>query len=102
MKGIQLTNDFAPTISVQRDGSGKIVSGLRVGDALRQNQALILALHKGELKERPSVGCGITDMLLDGDMLYWRSLIREQLEMDGQRVENIKITRTSILIDAQY
>ena len=31
---------------------------LALGDTLRQNQALLLLLHKGELKERPSVGVG--------------------------------------------
>ena len=101
MNGIQLT-DFAPAIKVRHDTQGKIVSGLQVGDILRQNQALILALHKGELKERPSVGCGITDMLLDNDPLYWRSLVREQLEMDGQKVNGVKITGTGSYIDAVY
>ena len=101
MNGIQLI-DFAPAIKVRRDAQGKITSGLQVGDILRQNQALILALHPGELKERPSVGCGIADMLLDNDMLYWRNLIREQLEMDKQKINHIKITKTSIFIDAQY
>ena len=79
-----------------------ITSGLQVGDTLRQNQALILALNKGELKERPSVGCGIADMLMDHDPLYWRTLIREQLEMDRQRVNNIRITPKGIEIDATY
>lgn len=101
MNGIQLT-DFAPAIRVRRDAQGKILSGLQVGDILRQNQALILALNKGELKERPSVGCGIADMLLDHDPLYWRSIIREQLEMDRLKVAQIKITTTGIVIDAQY
>jgi len=101
MRGIQL-KEFVPAFRVRRDAEGKILSGLQVGDILRQNQALILALHKGELKERPSVGCGISDMLLDNDMLYWRNLIREQLEMDKQKINHIKITKTSIFIDAQY
>ena len=101
MNGIQLT-DFAPTIRVRRDEQGKITSGLQVGDTLRQNQALILALNKGELKERPSVGCGIADMLMDHDPLYWRTLIREQLEMDRQRVNSIRITPKGIEIDATY
>lgn len=94
--------EFVPAFRVRCDAEGKILSGLQVGDILRQNQALILALHKGELKERPSVGCGISDMLLDNDMLYWRNLIREQLEMDKQKINHIKITKTSIFIDAQY
>lgn len=101
MNGIQLTN-FALAIRVRRDEQGKITSGLQVGNTLRQNQALILALNKGELKERPAVGCGIADMLMDHDPLYWRTLIREQLEMDRQKVNNIRITPKGIEIDATY
>lgn len=75
---------------------------LAVDDILRQNQALILTLHKGELKERPAVGVGISDMLLDNDPIYWRTAIKEQLEMDGQRVGGVKITYTGIRIEATY
>ena len=88
MNGIQLT-DFAPAIKVRRDAQGKILAGLQVGDILRQNQALILA-------------CGIAAMLLDNDPLYWRSLIREQLEMDRQKVNSVKLTLKNIDIDATY
>lgn len=99
MTGIQLTwgtdngNYLEPVVS-----GGKLV----VGDILRQNQALLLMLHKGELKERPAVGVGISDMLLDNDPIYWRTSIKEQLEMDGQRVGSVKITRTGIQIEATY
>lgn len=75
---------------------------LFVGDVLRQNQALVLSLHKGELKENPSVGVGISDMLLDNDPIYWRTLIKEQLEMDGQTVDKVTITMTGIKIEAKY
>lgn len=101
MKGITLIDNEA-VIQTHRGTDGKITSGLVVGDTLHQNQALILHLHKGELKERPMAGCGISDMLLDNDPIYWRTLIREQLEMDRQTVTNIKITTKSIEIDAQY
>lgn len=75
---------------------------LETGDILRQNQTLLLTLHKGELKERPAVGVGISDMLLDNDPIYWRTSIKEQLEMDGQKVGGVKITKTSIQIEATY
>ena len=101
MRGIQLTN-YEPDIQVKRGKDGKIANGLVVGDTLRQNQALILLLHKGELKEWPAVGCGISDMLLDNDPIYWRTIIREQLEMDGQKVNSVKITTTGINNDATY
>lgn len=101
MKGITLI-DYEVVIQPHRGPDRKIISGLVIGDTLHQNQALILHLHKGELKERPMAGCGISDMLLDNDPIYWRTLIREQLEMDRQTVTNIKITTKSIEIDAQY
>ena len=41
-------------------------------------------------------------MLLDSDPLYWRTEIREQLEMDGQTVNSIEIGNDSITIDANY
>lgn len=75
---------------------------LELGDILRQNQALILILHKGELKERPAVGVGISDMLLDNDPIYWRTKIKEQLEMDGQKVGSVKIMRDGIQIESTY
>lgn len=99
MNGIQLTwgtdagNYLEPVVE---NGS------LAVGDILRQNQALLLMLHKGELKERPAVGVGIGDMLLDNDPIYWRTQIKDQLEMDGQKVGSVKLTQTGIQIEATY
>lgn len=75
---------------------------LLLGDILRQNQAMILSLHQGELKENPAVGVGISDMLLDNDPIYWRMLIKEQLEMDGQTVDKVTVTKTGIKIEAKY
>ena len=77
MKGILLA-DYEPLIDVRRDAAGRIEEGLRVGDVLRQNQALILTLHKGELKERPMVGVGLSDMLLDNDQIG-RASCRERV-----------------------
>lgn len=98
MKGIRLQYDADGTAlePVIKNGS------LSTADTLRQNQALLLMLHKGELKENPAVGIGISDMLLDNDPIYWRTLIKEQLEMDGQRVSGVRLTTTGIEIKATY
>lgn len=98
MTGIQLQwgTDETYLEPVVADGT------LATGDILRQNQTLILALHKGELKEWPAVGVGIGDMLMDNDPIYWRRAIREQLEMDGQQVGSVRITRTGIEIESTY
>lgn len=101
MVGIQ-TIDFDIDIKPQHDRFGKITSGVVIGDILAQNQAVILAANKGEIKERPELGVGINDMLLDHNPLYWRTIIREALELDGQKVKNVKITRNNITIDSTY
>lgn len=100
-RGLQL-EDYTPAISVRYDRFGRITSGLVVGDVLRQNQALLLTLHPGELKEAPVVGVGIGHMLLDHNPLQWRALIREQLERDGQTVESITMKDGVIDIAANY
>lgn len=101
MTGIQL-KDYDIDVDVRRDASGLIASGLVLGDILHQNQALILVLHKGDLKSDVSVGVGIDRMLLDNERLTWTREIREQLEMDGQKVEDVSITDRQIIIKAQY
>jgi hypothetical protein len=101
MTGIQLI-DYDIAVDVQRDASGLITSGLVLGDILHQNQALILVLHKGDLKSDVSVGAGIDRMLLDNERLTWTREIREQLEMDGQKVEDVRITGKQIIIKAAY
>ena len=101
MRAIKL-NNFEIDVQLKFDDEGKILSGLNLGDTLRQNQALILVLHQGELKERPEVGVGIEDMLLDNDILHWRSRIREQLELDNQNVDKVRITTGGIEINASY
>lgn len=101
MKGIQLI-DYDLDIKVERDRFGKIISGLVIGDILHQNQAILLGIRKGELKENPSVGVGLSDMLLSHDLTDIRNEIRQQLEMDGQTVEKIIITPSKLGIEAHY
>lgn len=101
MTGIQLI-DYDIDIRVAKDASGKIDTGFALADILPQNQALILTMHKGELKEDISVGVGLSDMLLDNDILAWRSEIREQMELDGQTVNSVQITTERVIIDSKY
>lgn len=101
MKGIQLI-DYDLQVKVEKDKFGKVVSGLVVGDILHQNQALLLSIRKGELKENPSIGVGLQDMLLEHNLMDIRNEIRQQLEMDGQRVNDVKVTSSKVIIDANY
>ena len=99
---MQLGEDYDLVMRVTRDAEGRILSGVAVGDTLAQNQALIIGCHRGEFKEQPAVGAGISDMLLDHDPLAWRTVIREQLEMDGQAVDEVAVTCTGIRVKAGY
>lgn len=101
MKGIQLT-DYDIAVKVKRDRFGRIESGLIVGDILHQNQAIILTMRKGDLKENPSIGVGLPDMVLEHNLMAVRNEIRQQLEMDGQRVNSISVTSAAVQIDANY
>jgi hypothetical protein len=59
MQGILLTDANDLQISVVRDSSGLITSGLVIGNTDYQRARLITMLHKGELKEYPTLGFGI-------------------------------------------
>jgi hypothetical protein len=101
MNGIR-TENYDIKIDVKKGLDGKIISGLEIGDIMRQNQALIMVMHKGELKENPSVGVGISDIINDHQLDKWRAEIREQLEMDGQKVDSVKLDNYGLTIEAEY
>jgi hypothetical protein len=100
MKGIQLDN-FDLQVNVRTLDDGK-KQGLEIGDVLAQNQAILLSVRPGEIKESPTMGIGIDDMLNDDDLILWRTKIRENLEEDNQEVNKITISSTGITIDAKY
>lgn len=75
---------------------------LTVGDSTLQNQYLILAAQKGEFKEHPMVGAGISDCVNDDDATYWKHRINEELKRDGMTVSEIRIKNENIQINAEY
>lgn len=100
--GIQLTADFDLDILPIRGSDGKIKTGFRLAATLPQNQACILVMYPGELKEVPHLGVGIEDMLLDNDWLRWRRKIRMNMELDGQKVDDVQLVKGKLIIDAKY
>lgn len=107
-RGIQLVDDSVEhlmdfSIEVVRDASGLITQGIRVGDTLEQNKALLLMIHPGELRMSPLVGVGLSDMVLDHDYLVFRHRIREQFAMDGLRVTKLDLNPDRpVVIEARY
>lgn len=87
----------------QRDGLGLITSGLVIGDAAAQNQAMIVQAQKGEFKEYPTLGVGIWNMLGDHDIIGWKREISVQLEADGMAVDHIELhLNKPLIVDAHY
>ena len=94
------TDDF--DIKVVRNAEGKIVQGLHVGDVTKQNTAVILYMQPGELKQQPTVGVGIDNMLLDKNFLLYKHKIRQQLDIEGMQVNHLEINGQNIEINANY
>ena len=94
--------DYDLDIKVKRDRFGKIVSGLALGEILHQNQAIIISIRQGDLKASPSIGVGLEDYLLSHDLSGLQREIRQQMELDGQRVNQVQVTSRLIILDAKY
>jgi len=75
-----------------------------IEDSTLQNQYLILLAQKGEFKEYPTLGVGISDMLGDDDALEWKKRIREEFAKDDMKVNKIDLNLQTgeINIDAHY
>lgn len=93
MTGIQLNANYDLFV---RNGK------LTLGEITPQNQALLLAAHKGEYKESPLLGVGLSDVTNDHDWNGWKRIIAEQLETDGQRIDRLEISEKGLILEAQY
>lgn len=100
--GIALNEKFDMDIVPVRGADGKLISGMYLAKTLPQNQAIILAVQPGEIKDMPHLGVGISDIVLDNDWLSWRRKIRMNMELDGQAVKNIDLKNGQLTIDANY
>ncbi|WHT39966.1 hypothetical protein QNH98_04730 [Myroides sp. mNGS23_01] len=90
-------------VEVQRDAQGLIVQGMVVDDIVEQNKSLILITHPGEWKANPTLGVGLSNMLLDHDYLAWRHRIREQFAQDELVVYRLDLfPNKPFVIDANY
>lgn len=63
MEGILIDEDYELLIRPKLDSSGKILSGLVLGNNTDQCAALVLQMSQGELKEDPLIGVGLTKFI---------------------------------------
>ncbi|MEN9570900.1 MAG: hypothetical protein RL172_2131 [Bacteroidota bacterium] len=101
--GLLINDDYELKVIAERDGTGKIVTGVAIGKTTYQNTGFILAARKGEFKQLPALGVGIEDVLLDDDYLEWRRRIRLNLELDEQQVTGVNFSGVEKLkIESRY
>lgn len=91
-------------ILLDKDGDILIENGdFVIGDATNQNQELILIAHKGEFKESPELGVGISNALLSENLQAITNSIRRNFEYDGMKVKKLEINPNgSLTVDANY
>ncbi|GIM49423.1 oxidase [Capnocytophaga stomatis] len=82
----------------------KIVNGdFDIGVSDYQQQKLIVATHKGEWKEHPEVGVGITQMIANDHYTEMLIEIKKQLEYDGMQIDNVSLKENGkLFIDGFY
>ena len=91
-------------IALNQEKDLKIQNGdFVMDDATLQHQEHIILAHKGEYKEQPEVGVGITDALMTEQPNAILTQIKRQLEYDGMIVAQLRFNEDeSIDLDAQY
>lgn len=91
-------------ILLDTDGDIAIVNGdIDFGFSDNQHQEHILIANKGEFKQFPELGVGITAMIADDDYTEMLIEIKKNLEYDGMKIKNVKFNANGNLdIDGNY
>lgn len=72
------------------------------GESTRQHQQLLLLIEKGELKEFPTRGVGISTWLNDHTTGNLNGLIKREFELDGMKVLKVSGLGESFNVEAVY
>lgn len=75
---------------------------LVVADNLKQAQQLLLVTNKGEWKQNPTMGVGVSNYLETGATDRLSREIREQFSRDGMSVSSVRITGSTLDVEAEW
>ena len=75
---------------------------LAVEENLKQAQQLLLGTNKGEWKQHPTMGVGVTNYLETAAAGQLSREIREQFSRDGMKVSSVKINGTTLEVAAEW
>lgn len=71
---------------------------MATGETQYQEEYLVLATQRGEWKENPLVGVGVSDMAGDEDLRYWKREIMENLARVGIKIKGVSLKSGQIEI----
>ena len=81
----------------------QIVNGdLAIGYSDEQQQKVLLVMKKGELKQDPDVGVGLSFQLKDDDVSDLLTSVRQQFTKDGMKVKKVSFENNQLNVDASY
>ncbi|WP_281683420.1 oxidase [Zunongwangia profunda] len=91
-------------ILLDQDGDLIIENGdFKIGYSDNQHQEHILKAEKGEYKEFPEVGVGISQMLSDDRYDEMMIEMKKQLQYDGMKIKTIRFEQDGqLIIDGKY
>lgn len=75
---------------------------IAMGDITEQNQRLLLSINKGEIKEAPLKGVGVSNFIEEGDPQRLIAEIRGEFRREGLTIEKLQIKGNNIEISAHY
>lgn len=90
MKGIVIDQGFDLKIEVQKDASGKIISGLVLDNTDYQRCHMITIAQKGEFKANPTLGFGIENYMRDTvitNSQKFKTELQKELKTDNINAE---------------
>jgi len=91
-------------ILLDQDGDLSIENGdFKIGESDNRHQEHILRAEKGEYKESPEVGVGISQMLSDDRYDEMMIEMKKQLQYDGMKIKTIRFEGDGkLIIDGKY
>lgn len=75
---------------------------IAMGDITEQNQRLLLSINKGEIKEAPLKGVGVSNFIEEGNPQRLIAEIRGEFRREGLTIEKLQIKGNNIEISAHY
>lgn len=90
-------------IALTPDLDMKVADGdLVTEENLKQAQQLLLVTNKGEWKQHPTAGVGVANYLETASAGELSREIREQFSRDGMKVSSVKISGTTLEVEATW